>query len=65
VPGLVTQVTDRELRPLPKLNIADSIKNLEDVEALLHPSVSTEDIMSRFVLEGYDPHPEIKFKVAV
>jgi thymidylate synthase len=57
VPGLMEQVS-REPFPLPKLVIDDSIKNLEDVEALLHPSVSTEDIMSK-------SHPAIKFEVAV
>jgi thymidylate synthase len=64
VPGLKEQLK-REPKSLPKLVISDKIKTLEDVEALLDPSVSTEEIMSLFVLEGYDPHPEIKFRVAV
>ena len=64
VPGLKEQIS-REPKLLPKLHISDKIKSLEDVEALLDPSVSTEEIMGLFVLEGYDPHPEIRFKVAV
>jgi thymidylate synthase len=64
VPGLILQC-EREPLPLPKLVIDDSIKSLEDVEALLHESVTTDDIMSKFKLEGYQHHPEIKFKVAV
>jgi thymidylate synthase len=64
IPGLKEQLT-REPRPLPKLVISDDIKSLEDVERLLHPSVTTDEIMSKFVLEGYDPHPPIHFRVAV
>lgn len=64
IPGLKEQIT-REPRPLPRLLISDEIKDLGDIEALMHPSVSTEEVMKHFVLEGYNPHPEIKFKVAV
>ncbi len=64
VPGLKEQLT-RAPRPLPTLHISDKIKDLSDIEALMHPSVSTDEVMSHFVLEGYDPWPEIKFKVAV
>ncbi len=64
VPGLREQLA-REPRPLPKLIIDDSIRTLEDVEALMHPSVTTEHIMGLFRLEGYNPHPPIKLKVAV
>lgn len=64
VPGLVQQIT-REPRPLPKLIISDEIKTLSDVEALMHESVSTAEVMKHFVLEGYDPHPKLDFKVAV
>lgn len=64
VPGLREQLT-REPRKLPRLVIDRSIKTLEDIEALMEPSVTTEHIMSLFRLEGYDPHPALKFKVAV
>ena len=62
--GLRNQL-QRELRLLPKLTISEDIKSLKDIENLLQPSVATEEIMSKFVLEGYDPHPTIKFRVAV
>lgn len=64
VPGLKEQLT-REPRPLPKLHISDSIRDLSDIERLMSPDVSTEEVMSHFVLEGYDPHQAIPFKVAV
>lgn len=64
IPGLREQL-GREPRPLPKLTIDPSIKSLEDIEALMDPSVTTEEILGKFKLEGYDPHPAIKFKVAV
>jgi len=64
IPGVIEQ-TNRSPKELPKLVISDKTKTLEDVEALLDPSVTTEEIMGLFVLEGYDPHPEIKFRVAV
>jgi thymidylate synthase len=62
VPGLREQL-GREPRPLPRLVIDESIKSLEDVEKLL--DADTETVMSKFRLEGYDPHPAISFKVAV
>lgn len=64
IPGLQEQLR-RPVRPLPKLIIADDIRDLKDVERLLKPKVTTEEIMAKFVLEGYDPHPAIPFKVAV
>jgi thymidylate synthase len=64
IPGALEQLS-RKPRPLPKLTISDDIKSLEDVERLLHPSVTTEEIMSKFILEGYDPWPSIPFRVAV
>lgn len=64
IPGLKGQI-QRKPRPLPKLVISPSIKTLKDIERLMHPSVTTDDIMQHFVLEGYDPHPAIQFKVAV
>lgn len=64
IPGLLEQV-ERPERPLPRLIIDDSIQSLKDIEALLDPKVTTDEIMGLFRLEGYDPHPKIKFKVAV
>ena len=62
IPGLLDQL-NREPRPLPKLEISPDIKSLDDIEPLL--SLETEEIMSKFNLIGYDPHPAINFKVAV
>lgn len=64
VPVLKEQLT-RKPKDLPKLIISDQIKTLSDVEALMHPSVTTEEVMKHFVLEGYDPWPTLKMKVAV
>jgi thymidylate synthase len=62
VPGLKEQLT-RKPKPFPKLTIADDIRNINDIEALLDKD--TDTIMSKFILEGYNPDPVIKFKVAV
>lgn len=64
VPVLKEQLT-RKPKDLPKLIISDQIKTLSDVEALMHPSVTTEEVMKHFVLEGYDPWPALSGKVAV
>lgn len=64
VPGLKEQRT-RAPRKLPTLKIDRRIAELDDIEALMRPDVSTEDILSMFSLGGYNPHPAIKFKVAV
>jgi len=50
VDGLREQLT-REIRPLPRLNIAR--KPIDELS------------LADFVLEGYDPHPGIRFEVAV
>lgn len=63
VPGLELQLK-REPRPLPTLTIDPSIRTLDDVKPLMASS-STDEILKRFELRGYDPHPEIRFKVAV
>jgi thymidylate synthase len=63
-PNLIAQCY-RNPRPLPRLKIASWIKDLGDIESLLDPKLSTDEIMSHFVLDGYDPHPELRFKVAV
>jgi len=62
VPGLREQLT-REPRRLPRLTISDEIKTLEDVEKLI--DCDTAEVMRHFVLDGYDPHPAIKFAPAV
>ncbi len=62
VPGIKKQLL-RKPRSLPKLHIDPSIRCLSDIEPLLE--LDTEEIMSKFVLEGYDPHPAINFKVAI
>jgi len=64
VPGLRQQV-QRETRKLPELIIDPAIKDLKDIEALMDPKVTTDEVMSHFILQGYDPHPNIPFKVAV
>jgi thymidylate synthase len=64
VPALREQLT-RKPKPLPRLIISDQIKTISDVEALMHPSITTEEVMQHFVLEGYDPWPTLKMKVAV
>jgi thymidylate synthase len=51
----VKEQIKRAPRPLPKLKFPD-IKNLEDIKSL-----SLDD----FILEGYDPHPAIKAKMAI
>lgn len=63
VPGLEAQMA-RVPRPAPRLTIDPAIRTLADVEALI-ADASTEDVMRHFVLEGYSPHPPIRFKVAV
>jgi len=62
VPGLLKQL-DRKPKKLPRLIISDDIKTLSDIEKLY--AADTDTIMSKFVLEGYDPWPEINFRVAV
>lgn len=64
IPGLKEQLT-RGVRTLPKLVINPSIKDLKDVEELMSPKLTTDEIMKHFILEGYEPHPAIGFKVAV
>ncbi len=64
VPGLLEQLR-RAPRRLPRLILSPDIVSLESVEELMHLKITTAEVMSHFRLEGYDPHPEIKFKVAV
>jgi thymidylate synthase len=62
IPGLKAQIS-REPRALPSLEIDESIKSLDDIEKLFE--LSTEEIMSKFIIKGYEPHQKINFKVAV
>ena len=62
IPGLKQQL-ERTPRSLPSLDIDSSIKSLADIEPLL--SLDTDEIMDKFRLHNYDPHPAITFKVAV
>jgi thymidylate synthase len=62
VPGLRAQL-ERAPRPLPRLVIDPSIRELDDLGRLL--SASTDEVLAAFRLEAYDPHPPIPFKVAV
>jgi thymidylate synthase len=64
VPGLLEQ-RKREPKDLPTLEIDPRTKELSDIEDLMDSEVSTETILSKFKLHDYDPHPAIKFKVAV
>ncbi len=63
IPGLKEQLK-RQPRDLPKLIIADWIQELDDIDNLIKNG-STEAVLDAFKLVGYDPHPTIKFKVAV
>jgi thymidylate synthase len=62
VPGLKEQLT-RTPRKLPKLTISPEIRKLDDLKPLLE--ADTDTVMKHFTLDGYDPYPAIKFKVAV
>ena len=62
VPGLRRQL-ERQPRALPRLSIDPAIRSLDDLGPLLQ--ADTETVMKHFVLEGYQPHPAIGFKVAV
>jgi thymidylate synthase len=64
IPGLMQQIA-REPKPLPRLVIDPTLRDLQDIEALMDPKLTTDEVMSHFVLEGYDPYPAISFKVAV
>ncbi len=62
IPGLTEQL-GRQPRPLPRLEIDESIQSLDDIEPLL--ALDTAEILNRFRLHDYHPHPAIHFKVAV
>lgn len=62
VPGLVEQIS-REGRKLPRMIITTNFKSIDDLDYLYE--CSTHELLDIFKLVDYDPHPEIKFKVAV
>lgn len=62
VPGLKEQLS-RTPKQLPTLTISDRVQKLDDIESLFE--LETEELLEVFKLEGYDPDPDIKFKVAV
>ena len=43
--------------------VMEALKTLDDVHGLL--SQDTDAILEHFRLDGYDPHPALRFKVAV
>ncbi len=62
IPGLKQQL-ERDIRGRPRLTIDPSITSLDDITPLLE--AETQEILEKFKLEGYHPHPFIPFKVAV
>lgn len=62
VPGLKQQL-ERAPRPLPTIEIDPSIQFLDDIEPLL--SLGSDEVMDKFKLHNYNPHPAVAFKVAV
>lgn len=64
VAGLNQQI-GRAPNKLPQLDIDPSVSSLTDIEDILKADLSTEDILALFRLTSYDPHPPIRFKVAV
>ena len=63
LPGLAEQLV-RVPRNLPQLHLTDRVATLDDTMQLLLES-NTDEIMKQFELRNYNPHPAIKFKVAV
>ena len=62
IPGLQLQL-QRNVRKLPRLTIDPSITSLDDLSPLLE--AETDELLAKFKLDGYNPHPFIAFKVAV
>ncbi len=60
---MIGEQLQRGPRRLPRLTISDSIRELDDLKALLE--APKDEILDVFKLEGYDPHPPIKGAVAV
>lgn len=64
IDGMKEQVS-RAPRKLPSLSIDSNIKELSDIESIIDSKPSIDDILKVFKLSDYDPHPPIKFEVAV
>lgn len=64
IPALKEQL-ERGPRPLPRLAIDPSIKELSDIEKLMAPTVETAEILEKLKLIDYNPWPALKGKVAV
>ncbi len=63
VPGLMRQL-NREPRPLPRLHLSPTVSSSLD-GALSIIDRDLDEILSHFRIEDYDPHPPIRFAVAV
>ena len=61
--GLKKQI-ERKPRKLPTIEIFSGLKTLADLDELIKDG-TTDDIMKCFQVCHYDPHPFIKFEVAV
>lgn len=62
--GGLRMQTKRELKSLPKLSIDGRIQELSDIEELIADG-TTEQILETFEIHDYNPHPAIKFEVAI
>ncbi len=63
VPGLRKQLLREPRRP-PRLRLSETVReSLDGALSVLDEDAAT--ILSHFRIEGYDPHPEIRFRVAV
>jgi thymidylate synthase len=61
--GLNVQL-GREPRELPEIWICPELKTIDDLDELIQDG-TTEDISNCFQMRNYNPHPFIKFEVAV
>jgi len=64
VPNLRKQML-RYTRELPQLQLDKGIKTLKDIEDVIDARPSMSELLDIFKLTGYNPHPAIKFNVAV
>ena len=64
VPGLRRQLARRP-RPLPRLRLSERVRSFEGFTSLLEDDPDTATLLRHFRLEGYRPHPDIRFRVAV
>ncbi len=63
IAGLYKQIARKPIS-LPTLVIDSNVKTLKNVEELIREA-TTHQLLSTFRIDGYDPHPAIKFEVAV